>query len=314
MDWSTIFALTFLSQILAASIRLGMPVVMAAIGEIFAERAGVFNLSVEGLMLLGGFCGFFAAYHSGSLWVGILAALLIGGLMGALFAFWSVTMKAEQTVTGFAILTFCNGAAIYFNRLAFPSKAMTVYPSVSKFPQIPIPVLSEIPLLGDMLFRHSLITYLFLLIVPLSAIILYKTRFGLRVTAVGEHPAAADTVGVNVIFIRFAAVIVGGMMAALGGAYFSLAELGLYNDTMISGRGFIALALVVFGRWNPYWAFAGGIIFGAIDALQFRLQILGAPLPSQFLIMLPYVLTIFALLLGRQQLGPASITKAYSRE
>jgi simple sugar transport system permease protein len=314
MNWSAILILTLLMQLLAASIRLGMPLVVAAIGEIFAERAGVFNLSVEGVMLFGGFCGFLAAYYTGSLWVGILAALAVGALMGAIFAFWTVSLKCNQIVAGFAILAFCTGTAMYFNFVAFPPTGMTIFPSVTPFQLVSIPFVSEIPFVGTILLKQDVLTYLFLLIVPLSAILLDKTRFGLRVKAVGEYPAAADTVGVNVVFIRFASVIIGGMMAALAGAYYSLAELGMYNDTMINGRGFIALALVIFGRWNPYWVLAGGLVFGAIDTLQYRLQSFGVSLPSQFLIMLPYVLTIFALLVGRQQAAPTNITKAYSRE
>jgi simple sugar transport system permease protein len=314
MNWEQILTFTFLIQVVAASMRLGGPIIIAAVGEIYAERAGVFNLSVDGVMLLGGFMGFIVAYESENLWMGVIAATTIGAIMGLIFAFWTISMRANQIVTGFTLLILSTGSAIYFNRLAFPTTGTALMPSVPRFRPLEIPLLSKIPVLGPILFSHNALTYLFAGLLVLSTIILFKTRYGLRITAVGEYPAAADTVGVNVKFIRYSAVVIGAALAGLGGGYFSLAELGLFNESMVGGRGFIALALVIFGRWNPLLAAAGGLIFGAIDALQFRLQFLGAPVPSQLLIALPYVLTIIVLLFGRGRLAPAAITKAYTRE
>jgi simple sugar transport system permease protein len=223
-------------------------------------------------------------------------------------------MRSNQIVTGFTLLILSTGSAIYFNRLAFPTTGMVLMPTIPRFRPLEIPLLSEISVLGPILFSHNILTYIFAALLVISAIILFRTPFGLRITAVGEYPAAADTVGVNVNSIRYKAVVIGGALAGLGGGYFSLAELGLFNESMVGGRGFIALALVIFGRWNPILAAAGGLIFGAIDALQFRLQFLGAPIPSQLLIAMPYVLTIIVLLFGRGRLAPAAITKVYTRE
>lgn len=312
MDWSKILTAGFFIQILAASIQLATPLVLAALGEIFAERSGVFNLGIEGIMLLGGFSGFSIALITGNLWLGIIMSLVVGILLGVLFAFMTITLRADQIVTGLAFLILCSGAAIYFHRLQFSTSI--VVPSLRPFQPIPIPILSKIPFLGPILFQHSIITYLMLALVPVCAIVLYRTTFGLRISAVGEYPAAADTAGVNVAIIRYACVIIGGMLSGLAGAFFSLGELGFYADTMVGGRGFIALALVVFGQWNPVIALTGGILFGLVDALQIRLQFLGTSVPSQFLVMMPYALTILVLLIGRRRGAPAALTLPYSRE
>ena len=314
MNWEQILTLTFLVQVIAASIRLGGPIILAAVGEIYAERAGIFNLSVDGVMLLGGFVGFIVAYKSENLWLGVIAATVIGSIMGLLFAFWAISMRANQIVTGFTLLILCTGSAIYFNRLVFPTTSMVWMPTVPRFRPLEFELLSDIPVLGPILFSHNILIYLFAAILVISSIIIFKTRFGLRITAVGEYPAAADTVGVNVKFIRYSSVVIGSAMAGLGGGYYSLAELGLFNESMVGGRGFIALALVIIGRWNPILAGVGGLIFGAIDALQFRLQFLGAPVPSELLIALPYILTIIVLTFGRGRPAPAAITKVYTRE
>ena len=314
MDWSRILTITFLIQVLAAGVRLGTPLVAASLGEIFTERSGVFNLGVEGIMLLGGFTGFAVAYYTDSLWLGALAGCLIGALMGLIFSVWVVTLKSDQIVTGYAMLILCSGIALYFYRLLFPSTASFTLPQVKPFASIAVPVLSEIPFLGPILFKQDALVYVMYALVIISAVIHYRTRFGLRVSAVGENPGAADSVGINVAKIRYLSTMIGAALAGLGGAYFSLVVLGLFSDTMIAGRGFIALALVIFGRWDPFWALAGGLLFGSIDALQFRLQFLGAPVPSEFLIMTPYVLTIIMLLIGKKRQAPSALTKAYSRE
>lgn len=314
MDWSRILTVAFLIQVLAAGVRLGAPLVASALGEIFAERAGVFNLGVEGVMLLGGFTGFTVAFYTNNLWYGALAGLLIGAIVGFIFSIWVVTLKSDQIVSGYAMLILCSGAALFAYRLFFPSTTTLSMPQVKPFPAIAIPILSEIPFIGPIFFKQDALVYVIYGLVIISSIIHYKTRFGLRASAVGENPAAADSVGINVTVVRYMSTIVGAALAGLGGAYFSLVVLGLYSDTMIAGRGFIALALVIFGRWDPVWAFAGGLLFGSIDALQFRLQFLGAPVPSEFLIMTPYVLTIIILLLGKRRSAPSALTKAYSRE
>jgi simple sugar transport system permease protein len=312
MDWSRILTVVFLIQILAAAVRLATPLVLAALGEVFAERSGVLNLGIEGIMLLGGFAGFSAALATENLWVGVLAGLLVGALMGLFFAMMTVSLRSDQIVTGLAFLILSTGAAIYFYRLQFSISLLA--PSIRPFRSLAIPLLSDIPILGPVLFNHDVLTYIMLLLVPAAAIVLFHTPFGLRVTAAGEYPQAADTVGVNVTFTRYICVIIGGILAGLAGAYFSLAELGFFANTMVGGRGFIALALVVFGRWNPMWILAGGLLFGGVDAVQTRFQFLGSNIPSNFLIMMPYLLTIVVLLFGRRQNAPAALTIPYTRE
>lgn len=313
MDWDRVLTLTFLVNVLAASVRLATPLVFAAIGETFAERAGVFNLGIEGIMLLCGFVGFAGAHAANNLWAGVAAAAAAGAVLGLIYAVFVVSMRADQVVAGFAMLIISSGGAIYLNRVAFPSLGGE-QPMISPFPLAPIALLADLPVIGKILFSHSWLTYLMLACVIVSGIILYRTRFGLRISAVGEYPKAADAVGVNVAFIRYACVIIGGALAGVGGAYFSLSDLGFYVDTMVSGRGFIALALVVFGQWNPFLVLVGGLLFGAVEAIQQRLQILGSTIPAEFMIMMPYILTILVLLFGRKRRAPSALTVPYARE
>jgi ABC-type uncharacterized transport system permease subunit len=313
MDWERVLTLTFLVNVLAASFRLATPLVLAAIGETFAERSGVFNLGVEGIMLLCSFVGFAGAHATGNLWMGVAAAALAGAVLGLVYAFFVVSLRSDQIVAGFAMLLISSGGAIYLNRLVFPS-LHGEQPMISPFAVVPVPFLREIPFLGKILFNHSMLTYLMLACVLVSGVVLYRTRFGLRISAVGEYPKAADAVGVNVVFIRYACVVIGAALAGVAGAYFSLADLGFYVDTLVGGRGFIALALVVFGQWNPFLVLLGGLLFGAVEAIQQRLQFLGSPIPAEFMIVLPYVLTIFVLLIGRKRRAPSALTVPYARE
>jgi general nucleoside transport system permease protein len=312
MDWDVTLTSLFLTQLLISSIRLATPLVLAALGEIFAERAGVLNLGVEGIMLFSGFVGFSVAFQTQNLWAGVLAATLIGALIGALFAFLTVTLRSNQVVTGLSLMFLSNGMAIYFYRLEF--KISLGIPRVVPFQALPIPGLSELPFIGPILFNHSLFVYMMLALVPISLLVIYRTPFGLRMNAVGESPQTVDTLGVSVNRVRYICVIIGGALAGLAGAFIPLVELGAYADSMIGGRGFIALALVIFGRWDPIWTLAGGILFGGIDALQNRLQVLGSPIPSHFLLMTPYILTIIVLLVGRIRKPPAVLCIPYARE
>lgn len=312
VDLSRILTIVFLTNVLAASVRLATPLVIASLGEAFAERSGVFNLGVEGVMLLCGLTGFAAAYATGSLWLGVAAAALAGAALGLVFGFFTITLKADQTASGFALYVMSTGAALYANRLLFPG--IRSVPQIQPFLPIPIPGLSGIPVLGKVLFTHPPLTYIMFLLVILSALTLFRTPFGLRVSAIGENPRAADTVGLDVNGVRFICVVIGSTAAGVAGAFFSLSDLGLYVDSMIGGRGFISLALVVFGQWNPLLILAGGLLFGAVDAVQSRLQIMGAHVAPQFLIMTPYLLTVLALLLGRGRRAPSSLAVPYRRE
>ncbi len=312
MEWTTILTGAFLIQVLAASLHLATPLVLAALGEIFAERAGVLNLGIEGIMLLSGLSAFAIATNAQSVWLGILAGIATGALLGLFFAFMTVTRRADQIVTGLAFLILSSGAAIYFYRIIFGSRSLL--PQIEPLSQLEIPLLKDIPILGPVLFNQTILTHLMLVLVVVCVLVLWRTPFGLRITAVGEYPAAADALGINVIAVRYACLVIGGALMGLAGAYFPLAELGFYSNSMIGGRGFIALALVVFGRWNPLLALAGGLIFGAADALQIRLQLIQSGIPSQLMIALPYILTVLVILVGRARQSPSALTIPYVRE
>ena len=312
MDWSTFLTSVFWTQLLASAVSLATPLILAAMGEVFAERSGIINLGIEGMMLFSGFMAFTVAFQSGNIWTGVLLAVLTGALMSLLFAFMTITLRSNQTVTGLSLNFLGQGLAMYLYRTIF--KITTETPRITPFQNIAIPVLSDIPILGDVLFNHSIFTYLMFVLVPVGLIVIYRTPFGLRLNAVGESPQTADTLGVSVARIRYGCVIIGGALAGLAGAFFSLVELGTYSDSMVNGRGFIASALVIFGRWDPLWTLGGGLLFGGIDALQNRLQVLGSPIPSNFLQMTPYVVTILALLIGRRRKAPAAMGIPYVRK
>lgn len=312
MDWNAFLSPQFWGQLLAATVSLATPLILAALGEVFVERSGVLNLGIEGMMLFSGFVGFLAAYYAGNLWLGVLTAILTGALMSLLFAYMTITLRSNQTVTGLSLNFLGQGLALYLYRTIFKITLET--PRVTPFSNLPVPGLSKIPFIGPILFNHSLFTYLMFLLVPVTLLVIYRTPFGLRMNAVGESPQTADTLGVNVGKIRYGCIMIGGAMAGLAGAFFSLVELGAYSDSMVSGRGFIASALVIFGRWDPLWTLGGGLLFGGIDALQNRLQVLGSPIPSNFLQMAPYAVTILALLIGRQRKAPAALCIPYERK
>lgn len=312
MDWNTFLTPMFLVQLLAASVSLATPLVLTALGEIYAQRSGVLNLGLEGIMLFSGFIGFSVVFMANNLWVGMLAAILIGALMGLLFAFLAVTLHSNQCVTGLSLMSLGTGMALYFYRMQF--KISLEIPRIPTFPKVAIPGLSQIPFIGPILFNHSIFTYIMFILIPVSLLVIYRTPFGLRMNAAGESPQTADTLGVSVGRIRYICVVIGGALAGLSGAYYSLVELGAYSDSMVNGRGFIAAALVIFGRWDPLWTLGGGLLFGGIDALQNRLQVLGSPIPSNFLQMMPYVMTIIVLLVGRLRKPPAALGIPYVRK
>lgn len=312
MDWAPVFTTTFLSQLLASSVRLATPLIIGAIGAIFVNRSGVTNLGVEGIMLFSGFVGFNVAYHTGDILWASITAVITGGLMSLLYAFMVITLRSNQTVTGLTLLTFGTGLAIYFQRLIFG--IIAGIPRFSPVLPFAIPFLSDIPIIGPAFFNQTLFTYIMFTLVLIAMVILYRTAFGLRVTVVGESPQAADALGVNVELIRYICTVISGALAGLAGVFYPLAELGAYSDIMIGGRGFIVLALVVFGQYNPLWVFAGGLLFGGVDALQNRLQTLGSPISSYFLLMAPYILTILVLLVGRSRKAPKALGTPYVRE
>lgn len=311
MNWELI-TFSFVVGVFAAAVRWATPILFAALGEVFTERAGILNLGLEGIMLMGALSGFWGAFESGSLWVGLLLAILTGMLMGMLMAFMSVTVKANQVVAGLGITILGSGLSTLLFRLAFGLRRTP--PEIDQFPVAGIPLLKDIPAVGDILFNHNIMVYMVFGLVGIAWVVLYRTRFGLAVRAVGESPDAVDTRGLNVVRLRYTSLIIGGALAAVGGAYLPLAYLGVFWTQMTAGRGFIAIAVVVFARWDPVRAFWGALVFGGAAALQTALQTLEAPIDSELLLMLPYIATIIVLIgvSGRAEF-PGAFAIPYSR-
>ncbi len=288
---------------LQASVRLATPVIMGAMAGIWCERAGVVNIAIEGMMLTGAAFGFVAFTLlitngvPGGLWIGVIVAVLAGGLMATLHAWLSITFRTDQIVSGTVINILAVGITSFMRRevlLSSDAGRETLQPVV-------IPFLSEIPVLGEVLFSGKPIFYSMLVLVVVTHVVIYYTQWGLRTRAVGENPHAADTLGINVNRTRWINVMIGGCIAGLAGAWFSLETTGSFDDNMTNGTGFIALAAMIFGKWTPFGAAAGGLLFGFSDALGQRFQILGVNIPAQFVQMTPYLVTIIVLagLVGR---------------
>jgi len=296
--------------ILLATLGAGTPLVFAALGELVTEKSGVLNLGVEGMMVMGAVCGFAVAAQSGSLWLGVLAALLAGTAMAGLFAVLTLTFLANQVAAGLALTIFGLGTSAYIG-LDYTSVA------VNGMQPIQLPLLSELPLIGPVLFSLDPLMYLSLVMFGLVSWFLYKTRLGLVLRGVGEAPASAHAIGYPVIRIRYLAVLFGGAMAGLGGAYLALVYTPLWVDGMSAGRGWISLALVVFATWRPLRVLLGAYLFGGITIIQFHAQAIGADLPSQLLSMLPYLATIVVLVLISRDIrtirlnAPASLGMPY---
>lgn len=300
---------------IAETLRLGTPLALGALSGIYAERSGVVNIAIEGMMLLGAAFGFAAFVATGNIWLGVGAALTIGALSALLHGLISLTFKTDQIVSGTVINILAIGVTGYLRR----SFMVGASGGRVTLPEMPIPLLKDIPYLGDMLFREKPIFYAMIVLVVASHFILFYTPWGLRMRAVGENPRAADTVGINVNRTRYLNLLISGLIAGLAGAWFSLETVGNFDDGMTAGKGFIALAAMIFGKWTPFGAFGGAMLFGFTDALGIRFQLLkveffGHPLPVQFLQILPYVVTMVVLagLIGRA-VAPAAVGKPYEK-
>jgi len=304
-----LFSEAVLVGILASGIRLATPYLYAAIGETFSQRSGVLNLGVEGQMLLGAFAAFYVSFTTGNLMFGLLAAILTGLIMGLAMAFVSVNLQAEQGISGIGFYLFGLG----FSDLLF-QKLLGTVETVSGFRPVQIPVLSDIPILGQIFFRQNILVYGAYLMVVLAWFVLNKTTLGLKIRAVGESPQAADSLGVSVARVRYITVSLGGMFSGLAGASLSIALLNVFQQNMTSGLGFIAVALVYFGGWRPFGVMAGALLFSMVNSLQLWVQVLNIPIPSDFAVMMPYVLTIVALVLSVQRVRPPSaLSKPFER-
>lgn len=300
-----------MEALLEAAVRLALPLLLAALGELIVEKAGVINIGTEGMMLCGAFGGFAVAVATGSAGAGVAGAAVVGAATGALFAFFVVARRADQIVVGTAVNLLALGATGLLAR-AFYHGAIPTGPTLAA---LPVPVLADIPLLGPVLLRQSALVYGALAVAVLLGYGLRRTRAGLRLRAVGESARAADAEGVAVQRTRVLAVIAGGVLAGVAGASLSLAQSNTFTEGMTAGRGFIALTIVIFGRWQPAGVVAAALFFGAATAVQHRLQARGTDLPYQLTLMLPYLLTLLVLAFaaGRSR-APADLGRAYSRE
>lgn len=307
---SELFSVTVLIGILASGIRLATPYLYAAIGETLGQKSGVLNLGVEGQMLLGCFAAFYVVFATGNLWLGLLTAMAVGALMGLAMAFVTVNLRAQQGISGIGFYLFGLG----LSDLLFQKMHGSVE-TVQGFPKIYIPGLSDIPGIGDIFFSQNILVYIAYLLVPLAWFLPNKTTLGLKIRAVGENPDAADSLGVSVARVRYFTIIVGGTLSGMAGASLSIALLNVFQQNMTSGLGFIAVALVYFGAWKPVGVLGGALLFSMVNSLQLWIQVLGIPIPSDIAVMMPYVLTIFVLILSVSRVrAPAALTKPFERE
>ena len=326
MDWAQILTWGFLISLVTAGIRLAVPVLIAVLGEIITESSGILNLGLEGVMAMGAVAGWMvafsiesspsgAAFGEWSAWLGLVAGMVAGMLMGLIMGMLSITLRADQVVSGITLVVFGVGLSSYIYRQAFA----TLMENVSGMEALHIPLLSNIPVIGDILFSHDPTVYLAVFLVIASWYLLFRTTFGLRIRSVGENPEAAETSGVDVIRIRYAALLIGTALVGLAGAVLTVVQLTLFREGITAGKGWIAVALVIFARWrHPKLALIGALLFGLADSIQYRIQALSqvglgaATIPYEFLLMLPYILTILVLLYNPEEIEqPAALGRPY---
>ena len=304
-----LLSVTAIVGIITSGIRLATPYLFASLGEMFAQRSGVVNLGVEGIMLMGAFMGYYTVLHTGNPWLGLLVALVTGALMGLLMAVISVTMQAEQGISGIGLSLFGLGLSSLLMKVLVGTPT-----GVSGFQPLEVPGLSDIPIIGPLFFSYTVPTYLAFALVPVTWFVLTRTTFGLKVRSVGQNPEAADSLGVSVAKTRYATVILGAALAGIAGASLSISILNIFQENMTNGMGYIAVALVYFGGWRPLGILGGALLFSLVNALQLWIQVLGLPISPDFAVMLPYVLTIVVLALTARQIRqPAALTKPYER-
>ena len=301
-----------LSAIVTSGVAMAVPLMLAALGELVVERAGVINVGLEGMMLVGALSGVAGAFFGHSPWVGLVAGITGSVGMAALFALTTVTRGADQVVAGTALNLLALGATgAAFRSITERISGPFIAPS---WPQSPVPALVRLPLIGEAFFDRNLLTYGSYLLVPITAGLLFHTRWGLKLRAVGENPAAADTMGIDVARVRWGAILWGGALAGCAGVFLSIGHVRTFSEDMIAGRGFIALAVVIFGRWNPWGVAAAAALFGLAQGLSYTFQALNLRVPYQLLLALPYLVTLAALIVrGKQTRAPAALAQPYRR-
>jgi ABC-type uncharacterized transport system permease subunit len=307
--------LNFFTSFLTSAVRMGIPFAYASLGEAISQKSGVINIGLEANMLCGAFFGFTAAYFSGSLLIGFLTAALAGMLISLGQAFFAIYLRRNQNVIGTAFNMFALGLTSFFYQLLVNHYASS-YPQIDTLKQVTIPGLSSIPLIGRSFFSNDIVVYLLYIIIIAMMFFLKKTAWGSSLVAVGENPQAADTAGISVYKTRYLAAAFNGIMSGIGGAYLTLGQLGVFSENITSGRGYISLSLVVFGRRNPIGVFLSSVFIGAANALQFKMQAFGVKMPTQFFSGLPYILTVIVLIISavkKNDSDPASLGKPYVR-
>jgi simple sugar transport system permease protein len=303
-----------LTGVLSTTVARSVPIVFGALSGVLCERAGVVNIAIEGMLLSGAFVSAVVASATDNAWLGVLVAIITGALLAGLLAVLAIRYKIDQIIAGFVINILASGLTGFLSvRILQPYQQELNTPP--RLGPIHIPFLADIPVLGPILFQHNIFVYTLFALIAIIHFGLFYTRWGLRVRAVGEHPEAADTAGISVHWVRYSNVILGGMVAGLGGAYFTIGSTGGFERDMTAGRGYIGLAAMIFGGWNPIGSFLAGLVFGFADAVQSRLSILSIGIPSEFLLMLPYLVTIIVVagVVGRAR-APAADGKPYDKE
>lgn len=309
-----IFEILLSASFWTAAIRIASPLIFAALGELICERAGVLNLGIEGIMVVGAFAGWMAVYLGGGLWFGVAVAMASGMLFGLLHGTLTVPFGLSQHVVGLGITLLATSLTYYCYRLALPE--VTSPPKIEAFQPFEIPLLSDIPLIGPALFAQTPLTYLAYILVIVVSVTLYRTPLGLALRAAGENPAAVEAQGLSVTAIRMGAVMVGSGLMAVGGAFLTMSAFNSFFFEMVNGRGWICIALVVFGSWRPGKTLLGAVLFAAFDALQIRVQQtpLGADIPYQYFLMAPYILSILALvIMSRRAQVPAALMVPFNK-
>jgi len=304
---------SFLVTLLAGSFRMATPFLFTGLGELCTEKSGVMNLGVEGLMYAGAFSGFVITYFTKNPWLGVLAGLVSAAILSFVFAFLVIHLRTNQVVSGIALNLFVGGIVLFIYRLIY--SIPTVLPfAKGAFKEMKVPGLSHILFIGPIFFSHYSLVYIAFLLVPILSVILNRTQLGLKITACGEHPEAADTRGINVYLIRYFCVILGGSLAGVGGSFLSIAQFNQFTPGMVAGRGFIAFILVIFGRWSPGWIMVGALLFGLVETTALLFQAL-VVFPHQFIMMLPYIVTIVILIAARKRRSeqPSSLGVPYKR-
>ena len=313
LTWATAGKSLNLGGLLNTTLSKAVPLTLGALAGVLCERAGVVNIAIEGMMLMGAMVGALIGSITHSLWIGLGAAVLSGVLLGGVHAVLSIKYKTNQIISGTVINIFATGMTSFIS-----AKFMQTYQELNNpgiFKAFAIPGLADLPLIGPILFNNNMFVYSMFFFLVVIQVGLFYTRWGLRLRSVGEHPKAADTLGINVFRQRYMAVILGGMMAGFAGAYFTLGSVGRFDEVMTAGRGFISLAAMIFGNWTPVGSFGAGLLFGFADSLASKLPIVGVKIPSQFLLMMPYLATMIVLagIVGRGQM-PAADGEPYEKE